>query len=79
MSHAGPSPGAGLSPGPHPRAQPWPGPSPGSVHSMMGSSPGPPSVTHAMQGQGAGDYSQDMHPMHKVENAFGTEYIKIDQ
>ncbi|KAL0192939.1 hypothetical protein M9458_011235, partial [Cirrhinus mrigala] len=27
--------------------------------------PGPPSVPHALQGQGAGDYSQDMHPMHK--------------
>uniref|UniRef100_A0A9J8B3H4 SWI/SNF related BAF chromatin remodeling complex subunit ATPase 2 n=2 Tax=Cyprinus carpio TaxID=7962 RepID=A0A9J8B3H4_CYPCA len=65
MSHAGPSPGAGLSPGPILGPSPGPGPSPGSVHSMMGPSPGPPSVPHAMQGQGAGDYSQDMHPMHK--------------
>ncbi|RXN34108.1 putative global transcription activator SNF2L2 isoform X1 [Labeo rohita] len=65
MSHAGPSPGAGLSPGPILGPSPGPGPSPGSVHSMMGPSPGPPSVPHALQGQGAGDYSQDMHPMHK--------------
>uniref|UniRef100_A0A673NMJ7 Probable global transcription activator SNF2L2 n=1 Tax=Sinocyclocheilus rhinocerous TaxID=307959 RepID=A0A673NMJ7_9TELE len=65
MSHAGPSPGAALSPGPILGPSPGPGPSPGSVHSMMGPSPGPPSVPHAMQGQGAGDYSQDMHLMHK--------------
>ncbi|KAK2911770.1 hypothetical protein Q8A67_003903 [Cirrhinus molitorella] len=65
MSHAGPSPGAGLSPGPILGPSPGPGPSPGSVHSMMGPSPGPPSVPHALQGQGAGDYSQDMHSMHK--------------
>uniref|UniRef100_A0A671RQC3 Probable global transcription activator SNF2L2 n=1 Tax=Sinocyclocheilus anshuiensis TaxID=1608454 RepID=A0A671RQC3_9TELE len=65
IPHAGPSPGAGLSPGPILGPSPGPGPSPGSVHSMMGPSPGPPSVPHAMQGQGAGDYSQDIHPMHK--------------
>ncbi|XP_026107080.1 probable global transcription activator SNF2L2 isoform X3 [Carassius auratus] len=65
IPHAGPSPGAGLSPGPILGPSPGPGPSPGSVHSMMGPSPGPPSVPHAMQGQGAADYSQDMHPMHK--------------
>ncbi|XP_051525599.1 probable global transcription activator SNF2L2 isoform X2 [Myxocyprinus asiaticus] len=66
MSHAGPSPGAGQSPGPILGPSPGPGPSPGSVHSMMGPSPGPPSVAHAMQGQGPGDYPQDsMHPMHK--------------
>uniref|UniRef100_A0A671R2B5 Probable global transcription activator SNF2L2 n=1 Tax=Sinocyclocheilus anshuiensis TaxID=1608454 RepID=A0A671R2B5_9TELE len=65
MSHAGPSPGAGLSPGPILGPSSGPSPSPGSVHSMMGPSPGPPSVPHAMQGQGAGDYSQDMHLMHK--------------
>ncbi|XP_059403151.1 probable global transcription activator SNF2L2 [Carassius carassius] len=65
IPHAGPSPGAGLSPGPILGPSPGPGPSPGSVHSMMGPSPGPPSVPHAMQGQGAADYSQEMHPMHK--------------
>uniref|UniRef100_A0A672LRF7 Probable global transcription activator SNF2L2 n=1 Tax=Sinocyclocheilus grahami TaxID=75366 RepID=A0A672LRF7_SINGR len=65
MSHGGPSPGAGLSPGPILGPSPGPGPSPGSVHNLMGPSPGPPSVPHAMQGQGAGDYSQDMHLMHK--------------
>ncbi|XP_016392804.1 probable global transcription activator SNF2L2 isoform X1 [Sinocyclocheilus rhinocerous] len=65
IPHAGPSPGAALSPGPILGPSPGPGPSPGSVHSMMGPSPGPPSVPHAMQGQGAGDYSQDIHPMHK--------------
>lgn len=70
IPHAGPSPGAGLSPGPILGPSPGPGPSPGSVHSMMGPSPGPPSVPHAMQGQGAGDYSQDMHSMHKVEDGF---------
>ncbi|XP_030644695.1 putative global transcription activator SNF2L2 isoform X2 [Chanos chanos] len=64
MAHAGPSPGAGLSPGPI--LGPSPGPSPGSAHSMMGPSPGPPSVPHTMQSQGTGDYSQEgMHPMHK--------------
>ncbi|XP_033829155.1 probable global transcription activator SNF2L2 isoform X2 [Periophthalmus magnuspinnatus] len=58
MSHAGPSPGAGLSPGPDP--------SPGSVHSMMGPSPGPgtPNAPHGIQSQG--EYSQDgMYGMHK--------------
>ncbi|XP_051543695.1 probable global transcription activator SNF2L2 isoform X1 [Myxocyprinus asiaticus] len=66
MSHAGPSPGVGLSPGPILVPSPGPGPSPGSVHSMMGPSPGPPSVPHVMLGQGPGEYSQDsMHPMHK--------------
>ncbi|KAK7934480.1 hypothetical protein WMY93_005376 [Mugilogobius chulae] len=58
MSHAGPSPGAGLSPGPDP--------SPGSVHSMMGPSPGPgtPNAPHSIQSQG--EYSQDgMYGIHK--------------
>uniref|UniRef100_A0A8C6U3V8 SWI/SNF related, matrix associated, actin dependent regulator of chromatin, subfamily a, member 2 n=1 Tax=Neogobius melanostomus TaxID=47308 RepID=A0A8C6U3V8_9GOBI len=58
MSHAGPSPGAGLSPGPDP--------SPGSVHSMMGPSPSPgtPNAPHSVQSQG--EYSQDgMYGMHK--------------
>ncbi|XP_060927167.1 LOW QUALITY PROTEIN: probable global transcription activator SNF2L2 [Limanda limanda] len=69
MSHPGPSPGPGLSPGsPGPILGPSPGPdpSPGSVHSMMGPSPGPgtPNAPHGMQGQG--EYSQDgMYPMHK--------------
>jgi hypothetical protein len=68
MSRSGPSPAAGLSPGPN-LGGPSPGsdPSPGSVHSMMGpsSGPGTPSAPHGLQGQG--EYSQDgMHPMHKV-------------
>uniref|UniRef100_A0A673BWX0 Probable global transcription activator SNF2L2 n=1 Tax=Sphaeramia orbicularis TaxID=375764 RepID=A0A673BWX0_9TELE len=68
MSHPGPSPGAGLSPGPILGPSPGPDPSPGSVHSMMGPSPGPgtPNAPHGMQGQGQGDYSQDsMYAMHK--------------
>ncbi|CAN9512836.1 unnamed protein product [Ophioblennius macclurei] len=66
MSHPGPSPGAGLSPGPILGPSPGPDPSPSSVHSMMGPSPGPgtPNAPHGMQGQS--DYSQDsMYPMHK--------------
>ncbi|XP_045889799.1 probable global transcription activator SNF2L2 isoform X3 [Micropterus dolomieu] len=69
MSHPGPSPGAGLSPGPILGPSPGPDPSPGSVHSMMGASPGPgtPNAPHGMQGQGQSDYSQDsMYPMHKT-------------
>ncbi|KAL0979957.1 hypothetical protein UPYG_G00192090 [Umbra pygmaea] len=52
--HPGRSPGPGLSPGP----------SPGSVHSMLGPSPGPPIMQ--VQGQSSGDYLQDtLQPMHK--------------
>ncbi|XP_037536783.1 probable global transcription activator SNF2L2 [Nematolebias whitei] len=68
MSHPGPSPSAGLSPGPILGPSPGPDPSPSSVHSMMGPSPGPgtPNAPHGMQGQGQSDYSQDgMYPMHK--------------
>ncbi|XP_061836394.1 probable global transcription activator SNF2L2 isoform X2 [Nerophis lumbriciformis] len=68
MSHPGPSPGAGLSPGPILGPSPGPDPSPGSVHSMMGPSPGPgtPNAAHGMQGQAQGDFSQDvMYSMHK--------------
>lgn len=67
MSHPGPSPGSGLSPGPILGPSPGPGLSPGSVHSMMGPSPGTPSVSHNMPGQGVADYQQDnMHQMLKV-------------
>ncbi|XP_023676416.1 probable global transcription activator SNF2L2 [Paramormyrops kingsleyae] len=66
MSHPGPSPGSGLSPGPILGPSPGPGLSPGSVHSMMGPSPGTPSVSHNMPGQGVADYQQDnIHQMLK--------------
>lgn len=64
----GPSPG----PGPSPGAMMGPSSSPGSAHSMMGPSPGPPASGHSHPQQGPSVYPQEnMHQMHKVRQKMG--------
>lgn len=57
-----------------------PSPSPGSAHSMMGPSPGPPGSGHPHPPQGPSGYPQDnMHQMHKVKSSlFVSSLVRND-